>query len=116
MSARKLPPIPATTPSVLGPVPTTRVRDLRDKKDRACYGIWRSDVRDVRLESDMALVKAWHTYWHEWAHIVMDDAGVISKDDEVAERLCDAFATARVREMLDKPTTQVARRGTTSAK
>lgn len=97
---RKLPPIPATTPSVLGPVPTTRIADLRDRKDRACFGIWRSDVRDVRLEANMDLTKAWHTYWHEWAHIVMDDAGVMP-EEAVAERLCDAFATARVREMLD---------------
>lgn len=94
---------------MLGPIPTTRVVGLRDRQDRACYGIWRSDVRDVRLEADMAPVKAWHTYWHEWAHIVMDDAGV-EVTEELSERLCDAFALARVREMLD------AQVGTTSAK
>lgn len=99
--ARKLPPVPATVPSVLGAVPATRVVNLRDTHGVACFGIWRSDVRDVRLEVNMSATTAWHTYWHEWAHILLWDAG-IKTTDVLAERLCDAIATARVREMLDK--------------
>ena len=97
---KKLPPLPTTLPSIVGPVPLTRVSDLRDKKNDGCYGIWRADVRDVRLEADMSLTTAWLTYWHEWAHIVFWDAGV-RLDKEVEERIVDALAIARVREMLD---------------
>lgn len=97
---KSLPPIPTTVPSVLAPIPVTRVRDLRDKNGAACFGIWRNDVRDVRLEAEMHGVTAWHTYWHEWTHVILWDAGVKLREAD-AERVCDALATARVREMLD---------------
>lgn len=95
-----LPPIPATVPSVVGPVPLRNVKDLRDKRDNACFGIWRSTERDVRLEADMALTTAWLTYWHEWSHIVFWDAG-IELEKTLEERIANALAAARVREMLD---------------
>jgi hypothetical protein len=95
-----LPPIPASIPSVLGPVPVTHVENLRDKNGVACFGIWNPDTRSVRLDSDMALTTAWSTYWHEWLHITLWDSGVELKS-KLAERLCDTVATARVREMLD---------------
>jgi hypothetical protein len=97
---KALPPIPATIPSVLGDVPVTCVVDLRNLRDEACFGIWRSAQRDVRLEVNMSSITAWQTYWHEWAHILLWDAS-IDVSEELAERLCDALATARVREMLD---------------
>lgn len=95
-----LPDIPESMPSLLGPVHVTRVKDLRDKNGRGCFGIWRNDVRDVRLDADMHLVTAWHTYWHEWVHVALWDAGVVLKDAD-AERVCDAIATLRTREMID---------------
>lgn len=97
---RALPPIPDSVPSILGPVPCALVQDLRDKKDNACFGIWRADVRDVRLEREAHRVRQWQTYWHEWMHIVLTDAGVELSEAQ-AEVVCDAVANARVREMLD---------------
>jgi hypothetical protein len=48
----------------------------------------------------MALTTAWLTYWHEWAHVVFWDNGIqLSK--VVEERVVNALAAARVREMLD---------------
>lgn len=98
---RALPPIPATMPSVLGPVPVRRVKGLRNSADEACFGIWRADRRTVELEEDAALTTVWHTYWHEWTHVALWDAGLHGIDLPLEERICDAFATARVREMLD---------------
>jgi len=97
----QLPPLATTIPSVLGLVPVTRESGLRMRETGSrCLGIWRSAQREVAIEADAALVAAWHTYWHEWAHIVLYDAGVALKKHE--ERVCDAIATARVREMLDR--------------
>ncbi len=96
----KLPPIPKSIPSIVGPVPVTHVVDLRDKTNDACYGIWRSSERDVRLDAEMSPTTAWLTYWHEWAHIVFWDHG-IRMDKDVEERVVNALAAARVREMLD---------------
>lgn len=101
MRARKLPTLPKSTPSILGPVPVTRVKDLKDDKGRECSGICNHALRVVRLATNMSETVAWQTYWHEWAHIVMVDAG-IEAPKVLKERLCDAFANARVREMLDR--------------
>lgn len=97
---KPLPPKPTTLPSVLGPVSLEYVKELRDKNGVSCLGIWCSDERHVRLEAEMSAMTTWHTFWHEWVHIALWDGGVkLRKDDE--ERVCDAIATARVREMLD---------------
>lgn len=95
-----LPPLAPTIPSMLGPVPTERVKDLRDKENGSCMGLFRAIERNVLIEDGMGPVPAWQTYWHEWAHIVLWDAG-IGLEHAVEERVCDALATARVREMLD---------------
>lgn len=96
----KLPLIPPTMPTLFGAVPVERVHDLRDKHGQACYGIWDDGARTVRLEVVMSAERAWHTYWHEWAHAALSDAGA-EIPSRWAERACDAVAQARVREMLD---------------
>ena len=97
---KRLPPIPNIIPSILGPVPVEMVRDLRDMAGRACFGIWRADRRDVRLEANADRRVQWQTYWHEWMHITLTDAGA-DMTEEWAERVCDAVGNARTREMLD---------------
>jgi hypothetical protein len=87
-------------PSVAGPIPITLVAGLRDKKNEGCFGIWRATERDVRLEAAMAPTTAWLTYWHEWAHVVFWESG-IQLEKDVEERIVNALALARVREMLD---------------
>ena len=87
-------------PTLFGAVPVERVRDLRDKHGQACYGIWDDAARTVRLETEIGMERAWHTYWHEWAHAALSDAGT-EMPSRWAERACDAVAQARVREMLD---------------
>ncbi len=98
----KLPPLPTTIPSVLGPVAVSMHDNLRDANGSACLGIWNPSERRVRLESNAALLAQWHTYWHEHAHVTFWDAGL--KVGKKEERICDALATARVREMLDNST------------
>lgn len=97
---KRLPPIPGNVPSILGPVPVEIVQGLRTHDDRQALGIWRQNERDVRVEADAARIVQWQTYWHEWMHIVLTDAGVELTED-AAERVCDAVGNARTREMLD---------------
>ena len=98
----KLPKLPTTIPSVLGPVPVARVVELREKESgKSCLGLWRSAEREVEILTPVSLPTAWHTYWHEWMHIALYDAGV--ELGEAEERVCDVIASARVREMLDQP-------------
>lgn len=92
--------LPTTAPSVLGPIAVTRVANLRDSDGTALLGVWRSATRQIDVLADAAPVAAWHTYWHEHAHAVLYDAGV-ALGKKKCEAVCDAFATARVREMLD---------------
>lgn len=98
--AKPLPPLPTTAPSVLGPVAVERVVDLRDSNGVACLGTWTSTLRLIRLDASLPLAAAWHTYWHEWTHVALYDVGVKLKKAK-EEQICDALATARVREMLD---------------
>ena len=97
---KKLPPIPRTMPSILGPIPVEIVANLRDKQDRECFGISRHGERDMRIDRDQHLTKMWATYWHEWFHFVIADAG-IELDHDKMEAICDAVGNARTREMLD---------------
>lgn len=98
---KKLPLLAKTVPSILGAVPVKRERNLRSEDgEHACLGTWRSVPREVCIDADASPVCAWQTYWHEWVHIILWDAGVhLAK--EVEEQVADTLATARVREMLD---------------
>lgn len=97
---KRLPKIPKTLPSLLGSVPVTLVKELKDKKGKEVLGMARWGERDVRVVETMPLVTQWYVYWHEWGHMVLFDAGVLLSEEKV-EQICDVFALARVREMLD---------------
>lgn len=98
-----LPPIPASAPSVLGAIPILRVVGLKDSNEKDCLGLWLIKTREIHMETNLALAAAWHTLWHEWTHAMLWDAGITGLTSAIEERLCDALASARVREMLDNP-------------
>lgn len=98
---KKLPRIPKTASSLLGPVKVEIVEGLKNKKDEELLGQWRCEQRDIRLTKGLSPIVAWQTFWHEWVHSVFFDAGV-QLSEKKAEAVCDAIALARTREMLDK--------------
>lgn len=96
---KKLPPIPKTVHSLLGPVPVKIVADLRDPQGRQLFGKWDSEKREISLDDKMCLTTAWSTLWHERVHVMLSDAGVRLKPNK-AEDVCNAVALALTADML----------------
>jgi hypothetical protein len=92
------PPLPSTVPSVLGPVPVRVTPDLRLGKE-PLMGSWSSYARVIRVRAGIAPAAQWQALEHERVHMELWDAGVVIGDEELEDRICDAVATARVREM-----------------
>ena len=63
------------------------------------WGSWDPITRRIEIEAGLAPQRKWHTFYHELAHVAMGDSGaqklLRAKEEEV---LCEAFATARMRE------------------
>lgn len=100
MKKSAIPNTPDSMPSLLGPIPVSRVEGLRDERGTEALGIWRNSDRSIRIETNQDKTQALQTFWHEWAHVVLHDTG-IDLENELAERICDAFGLARARETLD---------------
>jgi hypothetical protein len=98
----KLPRLPSSVFSLLGPVPVL-VMDLSTEEggNETLLGIWNAARRDIRVRPLMAPVTALHTLYHEQTHCWLWDAGV-RLTSEQEEAVCDAIATARVAELLER--------------
>jgi hypothetical protein len=91
--ARKLPPLPTSVYSTLGPVPVVFVDTFRgDTSDSITDGKWCPDERCIKLRANVALITQWVTLYHEWLHVAAWDAG-IGLDEEREERVCDALSS-----------------------
>ena len=95
------PPIPATVDAPAGPV---RVEIIvappawHEEATAQCgeYDDW---IRCIRIDGTLELPMQWATLFHELAHTAMMDAGLHHLfSDPQQEALCDALATARLRE------------------
>ena len=99
-----LPPIPDAVATQLGPVPVNVVKKLHYRKDgkkQEMFGRFRAMSRTIEINEDIAPVMRWQTFFHEWMHVVMTDAGLHNVfTPEQQETICDAVATARVAELL----------------
>ncbi len=62
-------------------------------------GEYAHETRTIRLSSRLRGRQRWHTFYHEWVHAALTDSGLWNQlSTAKAETLCDALATARVRE------------------
>lgn len=97
-----LPPIPASVPSPLGPVPVLIVENLHEKHQREdCLGYFNPVSRTVEIDPEAVLVVQWHTYYHEAMHVALWDAGLNNVlSEEQIEQVCDVSACQRVAELL----------------
>lgn len=98
MAAKKLPPIPKTVWSQLGPIRVVLVETL-ESSDEA-YGMWCPKERVIKLSSTMQPLMTWATLKHECVHAWLWDAGTNLPVD-VEERVADAISTALTAVMLD---------------
>jgi len=96
---KRLPPIPKTIPSQLGPVPVIMVKDLKTAKGEDALGLWCAEERCIKLRIGMHAAVAWATLEHERVHLICWDAGV-GLSEAAEERVADAISSARVAQML----------------
>lgn len=86
----------ATVNGTLGPIAVVRVAGLMAENSE--YGSWVWHLRRIHLDAGLTGRALWHTFYHEQAHAALDDAGIKFPTKELEEHVCDAIATARVRE------------------
>lgn len=98
----KLPPLPKTVPSPLGPVPVILVPRLQSENGQGLFGAWSPVTREIEIAPDCSLQTQWATLWHERIHQILFDAGVRGHSQELEERLCDVISTALVHDMLNR--------------
>lgn len=103
MSDVKLPKLPAFVPSQLGPVPVTLVDRIEPEKgEEYIFGRYSTSRRVIEISRESSHVMQWQTLFHEWAHVVMIDAGLHhGMTEALQEQMCDAFGTARVVELRE---------------
>jgi hypothetical protein len=99
----RLPPLPAAIPSPLGPVPVVLCPKIKRGKDkRFVFGKYNTAGREIHISQKASHVMQWQTLFHEWAHMVLHDAGLnnlLTSDQE--EVFCEALGTARTHELME---------------
>lgn len=90
------PKLPHSVMTMLGPVP---VRLVKDWKDESAWGMWHRDRRTIEIDARQTPELQWSTFFHEVTHCALDDSGLANiLTEPQQEALCDAMATARMRE------------------
>lgn len=98
---RVLPPLPAWVSSQLGPIPVEMVDKKRKKNKDTTLGRYHMPDRRIEIDTKSAPIVQWQTLFHEWAHMVLCDAGLHNAfTPEQQEVICDAIGTARAVELL----------------
>lgn len=103
-----LPPIPDTISSILGPVQVVVGDSLRNERGVMLLGGFMPQTRTIYLDRSLKNpIVVWTVLRHEQCHVIMWDSGNRNFFDseagqKIADALCDAFATARVQEMLQE--------------
>lgn len=93
------PDLPKKIRGMRGPITVRQIKRVK-VEGTACWGSWQESTRTIRVEKGAPPAHRWATFFHEWAHAVLDDAGIAYQlSTEGAETLCHAIATARTAEM-----------------
>lgn len=102
----KWPPLPKNVLGILGPIPVTRVRGLKDPSGRRLGGQWHEERRVIEIEMKVTRATAWFYLFHEKAHADFDEYGCTFPemrdhhgDNPLEERACNAVATSRIRDL-----------------
>jgi hypothetical protein len=90
---KRLPRIPSSVPSVLGPVPV-RLDPFAEKNEAETLGAFNFHSRSIRIRDTLPRNAAWQTLFHEMTHIALWDAGAHGQlTEKQEESVCDAVAT-----------------------
>lgn len=104
----KFPRLPKVVQAAGGPVKVVLVKRPRDHDDAKhrprktpCWGTYSASRRLIEIDEAVDRQFQWHTLWHEWTHVALMDSGVAEiLDTREEEAICEALATARMREMF----------------
>jgi len=95
------PKLPTRVMGAGGPI-TIKLRKSRvptEDPNKEVWGTWDESQREIELDARGALSHQWRVYFHELTHAVLADSGLENLfTDQIVEALCDANATARMRE------------------
>lgn len=95
----KCPALPKTVMAPGGPVTVEVCDKLTDEDGAHCLGLWLSRERRIKVERHPQPRQMWLVFYHELVHAALDDSGLSNLLTEPQqEALCDALATARMRE------------------
>jgi Zn-dependent peptidase ImmA (M78 family) len=95
----KYPPLPATVEAPGGTITIILRPTLRHNDGTECWGMWDAANRTIELATSGAKRHQWRTLYHELCHAALDDSGISQGMTEaMQETLCEALATARMRE------------------
>lgn len=93
---------PALPKSVMAPggeVSVSLVANIKHPDGDECWGIWDDAARTITLDKTAMKRHQWRVLFHELTHVALDDAGLSNgMNDELVEAVCDAIASARMRE------------------
>lgn len=68
-------------------------------KTEDSWATWDDSTRIIEVDSGASAVHQWRVFFHEVTHAMLADSGLENIfDDKVVEAICDANATARMRE------------------
>jgi hypothetical protein len=95
----KYPNLPTTVEAPGGTIAVVLKPTLRHADGTDCWGMWDAANRTIELATTAAKRHQWRTLYHELCHAALDDSGISQGMTEaMQETLCEALATARMRE------------------
>jgi hypothetical protein len=103
--AYTLPPIPREVTSALGPIRVVWRDSLAFPDGTPLLGGFQVSERVIYLNTAVTNpLVAWQTLLHEKCHVAFFDSGLRSAiPGPLVEAICDALATARLADMIQKP-------------
>ena len=103
------PPLPRKVSGIIGPIAVSVVVEVDQSEESATvhdartFGEWFPVERRIRIRKSLAPILQWHTLYHEQCHAWLDDTGArYGIPEDLEERICEAVALGRLREMQEK--------------
>jgi hypothetical protein len=97
---REYPPLPLVLDGLGGPVQVV-VGPRPEGTDKQCIGEFSSSERRIWILETLSPLVQWTTLFHETVHVAIYDTGLQNiLSGKKQEAICDALATARVREQF----------------
>ena len=96
----KYPELPTKIMGMAGPI-VVRMRTARTtvREDKDTWGTWDDSTRTIDIDAGARREHQWRVYYHETMHSCLADSGIENMfADNIIETICDAVASARMRE------------------